>query len=145
MEKSSSKNYFTAAPLLWSVSPLDACAVSKQCSRQSWHKRQECLILAKKGPVRTCKITDDDNSYYSWQAHAYILKMTHTHTYARTHAHTHTQCPTQLHTQLHTQNDITFDNHMHTHTHTHTHTNTHCLHHIVGFIIERKPCLMNLE
>ena len=29
--------------------------VSKQCSRQSWHKRQECLILARKGPVRTCK------------------------------------------------------------------------------------------
>ena len=25
---------------------------SKQCSRQSWHKRQECLILARKGPVR---------------------------------------------------------------------------------------------
>ena len=30
--------------------------VSKQCSRQSWHKRQECLILAIKGPVRTCNI-----------------------------------------------------------------------------------------
>ena len=26
--------------------------VSKQYSRQSWHKRQECLILARKGPVR---------------------------------------------------------------------------------------------
>ena len=28
---------------------------SKQCSRKSWHKRQECLIKPQKGPVSTCK------------------------------------------------------------------------------------------
>ena len=51
MEKSSYKNDFTAPPLLWTVAHLDVCAVSKQCSRQSWHKTQECLIQARKGPV----------------------------------------------------------------------------------------------
>ena len=53
-------NYFTAPPLLWTVSPLDACAQSQNNAQDragTSDKRQECLILARKGPIRlrTCK------------------------------------------------------------------------------------------
>ena len=50
------QNNFTVPPLVWTVSPSDAYAVSKQCSRQSWHKRQECLIQARKESVKMIPI-----------------------------------------------------------------------------------------
>ena len=50
------KNYFTPPPLLWTVSPLNTCAQSQNNAQdRAGTKKRECLIQARKGPVRTCK------------------------------------------------------------------------------------------
>ena len=58
MEKSPYKNDFTAPPLLWTVSPLDACAQShNMITTIKTELAQEAGMpkSARKGPVRTCK------------------------------------------------------------------------------------------